>query len=619
MFDNLFLDFLNRDSRQIFGTFANFGDEQHLLELTRALNAAALLCGTYCLVPPGFIVEDDLAAEALVKRRAPYLEERLVRLSLREAEFGVYWEKKEREYAGVRSSYQGLFNREKRKLLSPYVSALVSRRAKAGEQIVDAWTPAADADPVWGDIAARRPAKEIEVARQIPGEVLEAGEAVTWPAIRRRLEEVAGPEAALYRPLLQHHYFDVYLHEYGLAVLRDLPFARENFVPGRDLYNSYESLRRALGPLRLFELAVSLSADSMLRLRETRGYYDFFELYGTVAERAESVSQVSAAFARVADQLDDLASSALEEAERRGTLEVQGASLESFELEEVDERLQAAAVERDAALDEPGVLSKGSLPREERRTRVAVFVALEEESKLLRDYWGLKYPFPDNAVGTVGHVEVELVTARYAGRVPAAVKMMEYLSRPPHTPDVVVVAGIAGGFEEEDVKKGDVVIADKIVDLAHRKVRVKEENIDQEFRPEQFPLDTCLGEFVETDNFDEAAWKNEVSSELEWPDGGNPKIHIGPLACVDEVVASDEWRETLRRAAPKLHGVEMEAGGVCAAAARPRVPVIVTRGISDLADPMKSDDTWRLLAVGAVARLLRRAFEDPLFAKRLQR
>ncbi|MGN6202521.1 MAG: 5'-methylthioadenosine/S-adenosylhomocysteine nucleosidase family protein [Solirubrobacterales bacterium] len=619
MFDNLFLDFLNRDSRQIFGTFANFNDERHLSELTRALNAAAFLCGTYCLVPPGFLVEDELAAEALVNRRTAYLEERLVRLPLREAEFGMYWEKKEREYAGVRGNYQNLFNKEKRKLISPYVSALVNRRTKAGERIVETWTPAADTDPAWSGIAKRRPAKEIERAREIPVEVMEAGEAVTWPAIRKRLEEVAGPEATIYRPLLQHHYFDVYIHEYGLAVLRDLPFARQDFVPGHDLYNSYESLRRALGPLRLFELAVDLSAESMLRLRETRGYYDFFELYGTVVRQAETVTEVGAAFARVANRLDEPTSTALERAERRGALELHGASLEPAELDEVDERLQAAAAERDAALDRVAVLPKGALPGKERRTRVAVFVALEEESRLLREYWGLKYPFPNNAFGEVGEVDVELVTARYAGRVPAAVKMMEHLAQPVNNPDVVVVAGIAGGFVEEDVKKGDVVIADKIVDLAHRKVRVKEENIDQEFRPEEFRLDTCLGEFVESDNFDTAAWEQEVSDELTWPDDGDPTIHTGSLACVDEVVASDEWRETLRRAAPKLHGVEMEAGGVCAAAARPRIPVIVLRGISDLADPMKSDDAWREIAVGAVARLLRRAFEDPAFAKRLQR
>jgi nucleoside phosphorylase len=48
----------------------------------------------------------------------------------------------------------------------------------------------------------------------------------------------------------------------------------------------------------------------------------------------------------------------------------------------------------------------------------------------------------------------------------------------------------------------------------------------------------------------------------------------------------------------------MEAGGVCAAAKMNSIQVVVVRGVSDLADPAKSDNVWRQRAMKTVAHLL---------------
>lgn len=48
-------------------------------------------------------------------------------------------------------------------------------------------------------------------------------------------------------------------------------------------------------------------------------------------------------------------------------------------------------------------------------------------------------------------------------------------------------------------------------------------------------------------------------------------------------------------------GVEMKAGGVCAAAKEFNMDVAVIRGVSDLADPRKSDSEWRRRAMKTVA------------------
>ena len=51
----------------------------------------------------------------------------------------------------------------------------------------------------------------------------------------------------------------------------------------------------------------------------------------------------------------------------------------------------------------------------------------------------------------------------------------------------------------------------------------------------------------------------------------------------------------------------MESGGVCEAAKFEAVGVAVIRGVSDLADPRKSDDDWRRRAMLTVAVLIEAA------------
>jgi nucleoside phosphorylase len=73
---------------------------------------------------------------------------------------------------------------------------------------------------------------------------------------------------------------------------------------------------------------------------------------------------------------------------------------------------------------------------------------------------------------------------------------------------------------------------------------------------------------------------------------------------VDEVVTSIEHADALRGHYHKLAAVEMESGGVCAAAKHFDVPVAVIRCVSDQADPSKTDDVWRPRAMKTIISLL---------------
>lgn len=89
------------------------------------------------------------------------------------------------------------------------------------------------------------------------------------------------------------------------------------------------------------------------------------------------------------------------------------------------------------------------------------------------------------------------------------------------------------------------------------------------------------------------------------------------MASVDEVVSSNKWSGLMLEGPggeKKLLGVEMEAGGVCAAAEHARVPVCMLRAISDNADPSKADDGWRKRGMGTIALLLERLPLDEVLA-----
>src|SRR5205823_1824835 len=156
-------------------------------------------------------------------------------------------------------------------------------------------------------------------------------------------------------------------------------------------------------------------------------------------------------------------------------------------------------------------------------------------------------------------------------------------------PQCIVALGIAGGFKPENVAEGDLIVPSYIADLAIRKIREEEGGIVPELRPRPFETGKDVVTHLGGSRFDRNAWVTKATAEADWPDGRRPNLHFGAVTMVssDEVVSSTEWMGTLLRAWPQLKGVEMEAGGVCAAAKEFNVPVTVIRGVSDLADPVK--------------------------------
>jgi nucleoside phosphorylase len=195
---------------------------------------------------------------------------------------------------------------------------------------------------------------------------------------------------------------------------------------------------------------------------------------------------------------------------------------------------------------------------------------------------------------------VVLYGAERLGRVPAAVATARLLGERQDL-DMIVVTGIAGGFAESGVSPGAVLIPYRVADLALRKVA----GDDSKVRPEPYDVDRRLGRYVENQFYNKDEWIAGAIREARWPDDRRPHLRWGEtIACLDEVVADNEYRAKLLEAWPNLQGVEMEAGGVIHAAREfGSIPVAVVRAVSDMADPAKADDAWRLRGMLTIAML----------------
>ena len=100
------------------------------------------------------------------------------------------------------------------------------------------------------------------------------------------------------------------------------------------------------------------------------------------------------------------------------------------------------------------------------------------------------------------------------------------------------------------------------------------------------------------------AWTKGLT--IPRPGEGAPRIHLGPIASGDKVVAVERVLTEYRNVWPTLIGVEMEAAGVasaCFAAAR-QPEFFMVRGVSDLADEQKNSprvDGFRAYACDVAA------------------
>ena len=615
---DIFLHFLNRDSRQIYGLFREFEALRHENVLGRALNAAAILCETRCIAPPGFIVECDIAQE-VVKRKSAYLRERLFELPMRETALSDYVEKKRQEYEPMRALYTGLFDDQRIQFLSDNALGLIPRKAVIGESIAKHWLAGPDENKrSWRPVSFMIRAKSIDFLRTIPRQLIDRGIAATWPAILNLLPRDASPVERELRRVLQHDYFSLYAREFNLVVLRNLPLMQDNFgLSSEPKIYDFEWLRTCLSQIGQ-ECLLNASAEAILYLRKQYGFIRFVDAYAGACVNCNTITDLRFHVDRLAHATripwraiaefwkKNIQSQEFEFEENRASELADALGLLAARIE-IEFSLSArinALTRRTATLKDAvqhvRMIMKGGHPE------LVIFVALEEEFATLEKRWDLKRAFVELAAGgNINGMPVDVICAKNMGRVPAAVATGFYLaSRRDDPPQLVLILGLAGGFEDEKIEEGMIIIPHTVVDLATRKIHDKDNRTTTEFRRKDFPLDQIVYDYITSNDFDLAAWQQSAINDADWPAHRRPSVHPGLISSLDEVVSSSRWRKALLKSSPKLLGVEMEAGGVCAAAGRYNIPVSMIRAVADKADPSKADTQWRTRGMKTIATLV---------------
>ncbi|WP_146592453.1 5'-methylthioadenosine/S-adenosylhomocysteine nucleosidase family protein [Puniceibacterium confluentis] len=607
---NIFLHFLNRDTREIFRVYDIFQRPDHAAILRQPLNAAAILCEDACYAPPGFVLEDDIAFE-LFEGQSAYLRTGLVKLPIRERSLADYAEKKRGEYSPARSRYSGLFDDSRLMSLSSYSDALVGRRAQIGPAIIAGFEEGVDTNAkVWKRIKENTSAEVIANLRKTPAILADQGKALTWSIISPHLIDEATPMHKEMRDALQNVYFKEYCSEFRLILLSDVPHMPELFfLPSERKVYSFRRLKVFLDTFGGSVLFLSASADFIVRMRRATGFTELFDAYVQLAnlfpKDGDLAYQVRRTVEKASFKWDDLA------ARRSGALS-DPTAIESIEIADACAEL-AASLSTEHGLAGRG---KGSnRPHAARSTRhtgvgklkIAIFVALEEELDVLLKQLDFRRNASGGASGSIGEIEVDVLCPREMGRVAAAVEVTRYLGQSKPKPEMVFCIGLAGGFVEANIDPGTVICCDTVVDLANRKVSDDlGGNANSKFRRRDFDCSKAVYSIAKSVDFDIDDWEKYCRNSFDWPDGRVPSLKEGKIASVDEVVASDNHRAKMVENVDKLLGVEMEAGGVCAAAHRFSVPVSVLRVVSDMADPSKADDRWRSAGMKTLAELVKR-------------
>ena len=154
-----------------------------------------------------------------------------------------------------------------------------------------------------------------------------------------------------------------------------------------------------------------------------------------------------------------------------------------------------------------------------------------------------------------------------------------------YRPQYVLVVGIAGGFPQDGLTKGDVVISSVIYDYEYGKVAASfQPRMDFTYQPDQTLLTSAVSLHAR-----DKSWA-EKDKQLR-PDGSDivPKLLQGAVASGGKVVddAGNDFFTAVLKAWPKLLAVEMEGAGGAAAietakAAKQNVGFLMVRAISDM-------------------------------------
>jgi nucleoside phosphorylase len=605
----ILLDFLSPDNRRAYGTFSNLSIARHERLLAEALNVAIFLCGEYCLIPPAFIADDYLVRRVL-RQKAGYLEEGLIRFPMRESTLEEFFEKKTREYDPVKDEYGGFFSRGGRIFVTKYAELILPRSSHVGEKISRKWEQGPDIDAVWKPILAVSSAREVEALCMVPMRLKERDVAITWAAIKATLQLPLSASDFLVQQALQHAYGLVYLAEYNAMIVTNVPPKTSDFELGSgDLSYDYCVLRDALAPISLWKLFLALSAESLIAIRRTIGYLEFMNYFQrTVSRLSPSRARILYCFAAQAKRARQLLRNEDWISSRLAQRHAGEMFLTRDEVELFSDRLLVMCMERGCYyyLDRMG--------DESVKADILIVIALKEEFRHFESVFGQGQAIGDYpsyykyslALGSERRAVVALLVGE-KGHLPTAAGTVMAMERV--QPELVVMLGIAAGIHK-DLHVGDVVVAtsvdayiesakasphgeqDYVLKPAGEVYRGVDDDTLTKIRNLEFRHREAFGEWQTECSLDlHSSVPAPTTTELLRKELLHEPVILDDGHCASGpfVAASTAFLEWIRRRDRDYKILDMESGGVEVAAYKSADAkrTLVVRGISDFGDERK--------------------------------
>lgn len=171
----------------------------------------------------------------------------------------------------------------------------------------------------------------------------------------------------------------------------------------------------------------------------------------------------------------------------------------------------------------------------------------------------------------------------------------------------IILTGICGGIDTE-MKYGDIIISDQIVDYELAKIKPDEDQVRWNVYRSDFELGQSMKVF-RSDN-----WISYLKRVFPDPKYKKPNVYSGIVLSGNKVIANREKIKQFTKMWDKAVAVEMEASGIAATLyqRKKRLSFVMVKSICDFADSGKSDEWQEYAACASAAFVLDYIFTENL-------
>ncbi|MDC7127364.1 MAG: 5'-methylthioadenosine/adenosylhomocysteine nucleosidase [Spirochaetales bacterium] len=209
--------------------------------------------------------------------------------------------------------------------------------------------------------------------------------------------------------------------------------------------------------------------------------------------------------------------------------------------------------------------------------KIGIVAAMQEEMDkfltLMNDYEELSLGTFKYYSGTLHGVNI-IVSLCGIGKVNAAVGTSLLIEK--YKPDYIINTGVAGGFDSDKLRVGDIVVSSE----------VRHHDVDTTiFNYEYGQVPGMPSAFYPDEKLKETLCGATITDK-------DIKIFEGQILSGDSFIHTEEQVKRIRELFPSVMAVEMEGASIAQSCFIFKVPFVIIRSISDLVDAEESHEVY---------------------------